>query len=191
MLSKEEIQNNKIQFLKLLAKLNIDLTDLTKYLDSVDYFNKPATTQYFMAYPGGLCQYSLRLCFELGTLVNAYCPGKYSEEDIIKVALFKGLYRAELYEGYLKNVKNEETNNWEQVFAYRYKTERPVYGDIEFGSYMIAKRFVNFTDEQIEAIINSSAKEGSFAGDYYEIMKNYSLVALTKMADIATFYLNN
>lgn len=188
MLDENKIYQNKVAFIQLLSKLNIDLTELYKYLDTIDYFNKPATTQYFRAYTGGLCQYALDLYFELCQLVNAYFPGKYTEEDVIKVALFKDLYRAECYEGYLKNQKNDITGQWETVPAFKYKEIRPTFGDIGFGSYMIAKRYIVFTDEQIEAITQSSAKS-DYAGDIHTIMRAYPLVTLTKMADLAAMYL--
>ena len=123
-------------------------------------------------------------------MVNAYHPGKYSKADVVKVALFKDLYRAELYESYLKNVKNDITGQWEVQTAFRYKEQRPTFGDIGFSSYMIAKRFIPFTDEQIEAITQSAAKS-DYAGDIHMIMRTYPLVTLTKMADIAATYLSN
>lgn len=190
MLDENQIYQNKLSFVNLLSSLEIDLTELYTYLDTTDYFNKPASTQYFKAYPGGLCQYALDLYYELAQLVNAYCPGKYTKADVVKVALFKDLYRTELYECYMKNVKNEITGNWEVQPAFRYKEQRPTFGDIGFSSYMIAKRFVNFTDEQIEAIIQSAAKS-DYAGDIHDIMRRYPLVTLTKMADIAATYLSN
>ncbi len=188
MLTDEQIYQNKMKFLELLTKLNIDLTAISNYLENVDYFNKPASTQYFKAYQGGLCEYALKLYCELMTLANAYFPGRYTEEDIIKVALFKDLYRAELYEQYSKNVKNEDTGKWESVLAYRYKEVRPTFGDLGFSSYMVAKHFVEFTDEQIEAITQADTKE-SYAGDIHDIMRSYPLVTMTKMACIAACYI--
>ena len=189
MLDENKIYQNKLQFVQLLNKLNIDNTELIKYLDVVDYFNKPASSQYFKPYPGGLCQYALDLYFELAQLANAYYPGRYTEEDIIKVALFKDIYRAELYEGYMKNVKNDNTGQWETQPAFRYKEERPTFGDIGFSSYMIAKRFINFTDEQIEAITQSGVKN-EYAGDIHDILRSYPIVTLTKMADLVATYID-
>ncbi len=188
MLTEEQIYQNKKQYLELLMKLGIDLTKLTTYLDAVDYFNKPASTQYFRAFQGGLCSYALDLLFELKSLANAYFPGRYTEQDLIKVALFKDLYRAELYEEYNKNVKNETTGKWEAVSAYRYKENRPTFGDLGFSSFMVARKFIDLTDEQIEAITQSSASQ-SYSGDIHDIMRSYPLVTLTKMADIAASYL--
>ena len=186
MLTNDKILENIVTYLKLVSELNVDLTDFTRYLDAVDYFNKPATTNYFRAYPGGLCQHALDLVKELGCLCNAYFPGKYTREDIIKVALFKDLYRAELYEGYDKNVN--ENGNWVAVKAYKYRENRPTFGDLGFSSYMVAKHFFNFTDEQIEAITQSDAKDG-YNGDIHDILRSYPLVTLTRMANLAAMYL--
>lgn len=186
MLDQETIYNNKLKFVELLTKLNVDLTDFSKFLDSVDYFNKPASTTYFRAYQGGLCQYALDLYYELAQLVNAYFPGKYTEEDVIKVALFKDLYRALLYE---ETEKNAIVNGqWQTVKGYKYKDVRPTFGDLGFSSYMVAKHFFDFTDEQIEAITQADSKE-QYAGDIHDIMRSYPLVTLTKMADLAATYL--
>lgn len=188
MLTVETRYQNKMKYLTLLSKLNIDLTELTKFLDSVDYFEKPFTSQNFKAYAGGLCEYALAFYNELAQLCNAYCPGMYREEDVIKVALFKDIYRACCYEQGTKNVKNEETGQWETVVCYKQAENKLSFGDLNFSSYMIAKRFVNFTDEQIEAIINGDFKN-SANGDLQDVRKAYKLVILTGMANIVCYYL--
>jgi hypothetical protein len=188
MLTLEQKNNNEIKFMELLAKLNIDLTNITKLLDSVDYFNKPASTQYSGAYAGGLCEYALRFAHELGILCNAYYPGKYSEEDVIKVALFKDIYKATMYEAYQKNVKDDTTGQWTTVPAYKTKEgiSRPVFGDFALSSYFQIKNFISLTDEQSLAIIHST---GNFPPDIHDVMRTYPLVALTRMAEIATTHL--
>lgn len=189
MLTDEQKYTNKTKYLNLLTRLNVDLTQLTKYLNSIDYFEKPATAQYGFAYAGGLCEQALKLCHELGVLCEAYFPNRYTEEDIIKVALFKELYRAEMYELYNKNVKNDTTGQWEQVAAYRTKEERPTFGDLGFSSYMIAKHFLVFTDEQIEAIIHSTGLN-NYSVDIHDVLKSYPLVTLTRMADMVVNYIS-
>ena len=64
MISQEQKNNNEIRFMELLTRLNIDLTNINKLLDEVDYFNKPASTQYNGAYPGGLCEHALKVAHE-------------------------------------------------------------------------------------------------------------------------------
>lgn len=190
MLSQEQKNNNEIKFIELLAKLKIDLTELNKLLDQVDYFNKPASTQYFKAYPGGLCEHALQVAHELGVLCNAYYPGRYTEEDVIKVALFKDFYKATMYETYMKNIKDENTGQWISVPAYKTKesTHRPVFGDLGFSSYMQIKNLVPLTDEQIEAIVYSRLTD--FAPDMHEVLRNYPLTTLARMAEMAATYIS-
>ena len=141
------------------------------------------------AYAGSLCEHALDCHYELSMLCNAYAPGKYTEEDIIKVALFKDIYRAILYEPYTR--KQIVDGTWQDVMAFRQLEERPVYGDMGFSSYMIAKNFVSFTDEQIEAIChhNLGMENGFKSRDIYGVMQTYPLVVLTCMADFAALYL--
>lgn len=190
MLTQEQKNNNEIRFMELLSKLNIDLTEINKFLDQIDYFNKPASAQYMGAYPGGLCEHALKVVHELGVLCNAYFPGRYTEEDVIKVAFFKDIYKATMYEAYMKNVKDEETGQWMAIPAYKTREgiNRPVFGDLGFSSYMQIKDFVYLTNEQIEAIVYSRLSD--FAPDIHEVFKVYPLVALTRMAEMAATYLN-
>lgn len=187
MLSAEQKYTNKTKFINLLSTLNIDLTALTKYLAGVNFFEKPLTAQYNRAYAGGLCEQALAMYEELTKLCNLYFPNRYTNEDIIKVALFKDLIRADWYEGYYKNVKNEQTGTWEQVQAYRVREDRLTYGEMGFSSYMLARHFIEFTDEQIEAICHSSYKD-AFTSDIHDIFRTYPLTALTRMAEIAVNY---
>ena len=190
MISQEQKNNNEIKFIELLSRLNIDLTEVNKLLDQVRYFDAPASTQYMGAYPGGLCEHALRVVHELGVLCNAHYPGRYSEEDVIKVALFKDLYKATMYEAYMKNVKNEETGQWEVVPAYKTRegTSRPVYGYLGFSSYMQIKKLVDLTDEQTEAIVYSRISD--FAPDIHDVCRVYPLVTLTRMAEMAATYIS-
>ena len=190
MLTLEQKNNNEIKFMEMLTLLDIDLTDIVKLLDKIDYFNKPLSAQYNGAYPGGLCEYALRFAHELGVLCNAYFPGKYTEADVIKVALFKDIYKATMYEVYMKNVKDEETGQWTTVPAYKTveSFNRQVFGDLGFSSYMQIKDLVPLTTEQTEAIVYSRISD--FAPDIHDVFRSYPLVALARMAEMAALYIN-
>lgn len=188
MLTEAQIQQNKMKYVELLSTLGIDLTELTKYLDAVEFWTKPASDRSFGAYPGALVKRGLDFYYELGQLCNAYFPGKYSQQDVVKVMLGKELYRAEMYETYKKNVKNDETGKWDEVAAYRTKEVRPTFGDIGLSSYMILKKFIDLNDEQTLAIIHYKAMD--YTADIHDIMRSYPLVTLTRMADMAAQYFN-
>ena len=185
MLTDKQIQQNKLWYFDILSKLNIDLTTISNYLNAVDFFNKPASAQAFKAYPGGLCETSLTFYSELLQLCNAYFPGRYTEADVIKVMFGRDLYRAEMYETYQKNVKTD--TGWEAVSAYRIKEVRPTFGELGFSSYMVAKKFMDFTDEQALAIVYSKSME--YVSDIHDVLRSYPLVTLTRMADMVTNYL--
>lgn len=188
MITLEQKNNNEIRFMELLQRLNIDLTEINKFLDEIKFFDAPASTQYYGSYPGGLCEYALKSAHELGMLCNAYFPGRYTEEDVIKVALFKDIYKATMYEAYQKNIKDEMTGQWVTVPAYRTRdgAARPVFGNIGFSSFMQISKLIKLSDEQIEAIVQARATEST--PDIHEICKTFPLVTLTKMADLATTY---
>ena len=190
MLTLEQKNNNEVRFMEMLSMLNIDLTEISKLLDQVDYFNKPLTAQYNGAYPGGLCEYALRFAHELGVLCNAYFPGRYSEADVIKVALFKDIYKASMYEVYMKNVKDDETGQWSAIPAYKTRegANRPVFGELGFSSYMQIRDLVPLTTEQIEAIVYSRISD--FAPDIHEVFRNYPLVTLARMAEMSALYIS-
>lgn len=101
--------------------------------------------------------------------------------------LLRDLYRGELYEPYTKNQKNDITGQWEQVLAYRNKEQRPVFGDIGFSSYMIARKFFDLSNDEIVEAITQTTLTSSV--DYFEIRSSYKLVPIILMAEIATSYL--
>jgi nicotinic acid phosphoribosyltransferase len=142
------------------------------------------------AYPGGLCEHALIVAHELGVLCNAYYPGRYTEEDVIKVALLKDIYKATMYEMYMKNVKDDISGQWSTIPAYKTReaTSRAVFGNAGLSSYMQIKKYVELTDEQIESIIYSSPQ--SFEPDIHEVMRAYPLVTLTRMAEMIATYFN-
>lgn len=188
MLTIEQKNANEIKFMEILSKLDIDITEISKLLDQIDYFNKPLSAQYSGAYPGGLCEYALRFANELGILCNAYFPGKYSEEDIIKVALFKDIYKATMYEACVKNVKDDETGQWVSVPSFKVSENRPVFGELGFSSYMQIRDLVPLTAEQTEAIVYSRISD--FAPDIHNVFRSFPLVTLTRMAEMAALYID-
>lgn len=168
MLTNEQIQENKIKYLELLSKLNFDMTNISTYLDGIGYWTAPYTSQYFRAYPGGLCQTAIELYNCLKKQAELYFNGVFSEQDFIKVALFRNCYRAEMY---------EQVNG-----AYKTKKCRPTYGDLGFSSFMTVRHFLDFTDEQIEAIVHGAVTDTSI--DIHEIRKDYPLVTLTTISEL-------
>lgn len=108
MLTIEERIENRNKVIELINKLDMDAERFISYLDCPrsDFFNKPYNNFPEYAYEGSLCKYALdtyEMMKKAQTLVNA----TYTDEQLIEVALFKNLYRAELYEFAGKVVKRK------------------------------------------------------------------------------------
>lgn len=186
MLTEEQIFANKKKYMELLMTLGVDLTELFKFLEGHDYFYQPATSQYFNSFDGGLVAYQIKL-YEMLKFLVPTLGFSYTDADLIKVSLFKDFYRGFMYEEGSGRTKPDGT----QVPTY--KTLDPelriTYGDVNFSSYMLAKHFIDFTDEQTLALMYG--KPDVFVPDLHEILRSNKLVALVRMADIAVQHLYN
>jgi hypothetical protein len=192
MITVEQIMENKAEFIELLKLIpDCPVTELVEYLEEIDYFNMPASTKHLKAYRGGLCEHALAVYRDLTSLSKLFYGDIYTPGTLAKVALLKDIYKGVLYEPFIRNVKNEETGTWEKVIDFRYDETREVFGDLAFSSYMIAKRFVNFSDEEIEAICmyQLASDNGVRNPDTYQVMRSWPLVTLLHMAEISAGYL--
>ena len=61
MLTKDQIEQNKNEFIKILRE-NVKregIEELLNYLNKTDFFSCPASTKFHCDYEGGLCEHSL------------------------------------------------------------------------------------------------------------------------------------
>jgi len=187
-LTEEQRFDNKVRYLELLSELNFDMEKIIDFLERIDYFNGIFTSTGFGSYPGALCETALKLFDNMILLRDTYNIESVTREDIIKVALFRNFYKCALYEPIYKQQINPNTGATEEVLTFKVTNNRPVYGNNSFASYMLAKHFVDFTDDQILALCHGGFNEQS-ASDIYLIYESNPLVSLTHMADVATCYL--
>lgn len=173
MLTKEQIQENRIKYLELVAKLGFDMTAFNAYLDAYDFFTAPYTVSQYRAYSGGLCQTALAFYGALSYVNKEFYNNYYTEEDIIKVTLFRDLYRAELFE--FNPAKN----------CYQNAQERRTFGDIYTSSYIIAQEFTTFTQEQAMAILHGQAN--SMSKDLGKLRIDFPLVSLMAITELLVF----
>lgn len=198
MLTEEQIKNNRERFLEIINSIKVEganLPSLTKWLDNSDFFFAPASTKYHCSYAGGLCQHSLNVYNVLTRLAKEFKDetGYEIPEDSIKItALMHDMAKVNFYESYLKNVKNEETGQWEKVPEYRVKdaADRFILGNHEQNSEYIAHTFFPLTVEESSAILHHHAGTGwdSAKDECPAIFNKYALATLLHTADfIATF----
>lgn len=205
MLTKDTIDKNKTEFLKLLSEINIPQADtqgLAEFLLSSDFFEAPASTQYHCNYEGGLCEHSLHVYHELVRLAEIYAPGKYDSNSLLVVGLLHDLAKVNFYEKFIANKKiysekgskhdNQGNFDWfaEEAFKVREAKDRFLGGEHGFNSMMIVSKYIPLTYEETLAILHHHAGlgEAKQVYDLSAIMNKYSLVALLHMADfLSTF----
>ena len=205
MLTNDQIEANKIRFLKLVSDINIpnaDTQGLVDYLLQGDFFEAPASTQYHCSYPGGLCYHSLNVYDTLVELSDKYTPGRYSKDSIAIVSLFHDISKTNFYEKYVMNKKiysetgtkhdNQGKFDWFAQEAYKVKdaSDRFIGGEHGFNSVMLLNRFVPLTYEETLAILHHHAGLGESKQlyDLSAVMNKYPLVVLLHMADfLSTF----
>jgi hypothetical protein len=122
-----------------------------KWLRNTDFYSAPASTVYHESCPSGLLHHTLQVVdkiVELSMLPTFLCV---SIEEAVITAIVHDWCKIELYESYIRNVKNEETGQWEQKPAYRRREPRIPLGHGTTSLYM-AQKFFKVSLEQACAI---------------------------------------
>ena len=172
------IESNYKKFIKYLQTyVKRDGIDrFIEWLGKTDIDIAPASTKYHMSCDGGLVQHSLNVFMRLISLLNNEYPTTaegvdtcpYSKESIALVALLHDISKVGYYKKIYKNVKNDETGNWEKVQSYAVKDEdaRLLYATHEENSVYILSKFFKLTYDEELAIryhMGSIDAEDSFA----------------------------
>lgn len=146
----------KKHYLDILSKVKRrGMKDLIAFLESSDFFESPTSTIYHGAYPGGLLEHSLNVyhCmqFEYDNLRESdFQLPEIPEESMILVSLLHDVCKANTYMKGTRNVKNEQTGQWEKVPCYR---REPLFAMGHGGkSVFILQRFIQLSPEEAQAI---------------------------------------
>ena len=207
MLTPEQIEANKIEFLKLIAEIDIEGADtqgLVDFLDGADFFSAPASTQYHCNYKGGLCEHSLHVYHNLVLLAEQYKDfiPEYEKSTFIVLGLLHDISKTNFYEVYVANKKiysekgtkhdNMGKFDWfaEEAFKVKDVHDRFIAGTHEVNSMFLVGRYIPLTLEENLAIMHHQAipSEGQPIRDMSAILNKYPLITLLQMADyISTF----
>ena len=208
MLTPEQIESNKIEFLKLISEINIpgaDTEALVKFLDSNDFFTAPASTQYHCNFKGGLCYHSLNVYNALIRLYEQYkdvIPA-YDKNSLLVVGLLHDISKVNFYEAYVvnkkiyneKGTKHDNLGNfdWFAEEAYKVKDskERFLAGTHEENSMLLVGNYIPLTLEESVAIMHHhcNANDGNQLYDLSAIMNKYPLLTLLHLADMASTFI--
>ena len=192
------IENNKETFLKILRE-NVKRDGVEKlidYLQKSDFFTAPASTQYHLSYPGGLCEHSLNVYYRLRKLCDENARGDFypTDETIAIVSLLHDLCKIGLYKHVRKSRKTGEfyPNGkpiWEDYDGYEFEETLP-YGHGEKSVY-IASGFIRLTREEAMAIRWHMGpwmtEDNRDVGKAFEM---YRLAVLNHIADMEASYLD-
>lgn len=157
-LTPEQIENNKQQIIDIYRNY-VKREGSDKLLDYLinksDFFTAPASTRFHGAYDGGLAQHSLNVynCFKAyleRDRVRELYNLNASDETIAVCALLHDICKVNVYTRGTRNVKNEETGQWEKVSTFFFDDGLP-YGHGEKSVYMITG-FMRLTREEAFAI---------------------------------------
>lgn len=197
-LTPEQIENNKQQIIDIYRNY-VKREGSDKLLDYLinksDFFTTPASTRFHGAYDGGLAQHSLNVynCFKAyleRDRVRELYNLNASDETIAVCALLHDICKVNVYTRGTRNVKNEETGQWEKVPTFFFDDGLP-YGHGEKSVYMITG-FMRLTREEAFAIryhMGFSGEEN--ANNVGKAFEMFPLAFALSTADMeATYFLD-
>lgn len=155
------------------------------WLRSTDFYSSPASTIYHGSYPGGLLIHSLQVYNEAISLMQVDAFKGVSVDSLTIAALTHDWCKIDSYESYMKNVKNEETGQWEKVPAYK-KNFRGLPLGHGATSMFLASRFFKLDAETACAIRWHMARFNvcdSEVNEFQTANETYPLVHLIQFAD--------
>lgn len=120
-----------------------------EWLRGTDFFVAPASTQYHNSYDCGLLDHTIEVYNNMLSLVKIPKFKTISIDRATIVCLVHDWCKIGLYEKYMKNVKNEQTNKWESQPAYRHNQTGIPLGHGVSSMFLASKFFKLSTDEAL------------------------------------------
>ena len=162
---------------------------LLEWLQTTDFFTAPASTRYHCACAGGLVQHSVNV-YEV-MMEKHFDPASDNAESFALCALLHDVCKAQFYKVSTRNVKNEQTGQWEKVPYYTIEDAFP-YGHGEKSVFLI-ERFVRLKPAEATAIrwhmggFDDAAKGGNFSISV--AYDKYPIAVKLHLADLEATYL--
>ena len=158
------------------------------WLQKTDFFTTPASTRFHCACTNGLVMHSINV---YKVLRKKYFEETDHEESFALCGLLHDVCKAQFYKISTRNVKNDETGQWEKKPFYSVEDQFP-YGHGEKSVYLI-ERFIRLKPAEAMAIrwhmggFDESVKGGSFSmGVAFE---KYPLAVKLHLSDLEATYL--
>lgn len=161
---------------------------LLEWMQTTDFFTAPASTRFHGACECGLVMHSLNV---YRVMTSRYLEESDNPESFAVCALLHDLCKANYYKAGFRNVKNDETGQWERVPTFRVQDAFP-YGHGEKSVYLI-ERFMRLRPAEAMAIrwhmgsFDDAVRGGSFA--ISEAYDQYPIAVKLHLADLEATYL--
>ena len=162
---------------------------LLSWLEKTDFYTAPASTRCHCACQQGLVRHSLSVYQVL--MEKHFVEGEDNPESFAICGLLHDLCKAQFYKVSTRNVKNEQTGQWEKVPFYQVEDVFP-YGHGEKSVFLI-ERFMRLKTAEAMAIrwhmggFDESVKGGSFAMS--GAFRAYPLAVKMHLADLESTYI--
>ena len=160
--------------------------ELLEWIRKTDFFDAPASTKFHCACEHGLVMHSVSV---FNTLMEKHFDEETdSLESFAICALLHDLCKAQFYKVSTRNVKNDETGQWEKVPYYTVEDSFP-YGHGEKSVFLI-ERFMRLKLEEAMAIrwhMGGFDESAGFA--ISQAYNRYPLAVKLHLADLESTYL--
>lgn len=163
--------------------------ELLEWIKTTDFFTAPASTKFHCACEYGLVMHSLSV---YDTYMQKHFDSETDNKESVTIStLLHDLCKAQFYKTSMRNVKNEQTGQWEKQPFYMVEDAFP-YGHGEKSVFLI-ERFMRLKTSEAMAIrwhmggFDDSAKAGNFSISLaYE---KYPLAVKLHLSDLESTYL--
>ena len=160
--------------------------ELLEWLKRTDFFTAPASTKYHCACDNGLVMHSVSV---FNTMMEKHFDEETDNfESFAICGLLHDLCKAQFYKVSSRNVKNEQTGQWEKVPYYMVEDSFP-YGHGEKSVFLV-ERFMRLKIEEAMAIrwhMGGFDEGGGFA--ISQAYERYPLAVKLHLADLESTYL--
>lgn len=187
----EDMSNKCSDYMELMRNLfevrgkSDKFEKFESWITGTDFFTAPASTRFHGSFEGGLCEHHIDVYNETVDLLTLSKFKNVNPDSAYLVALVHDFCKIGQYVPYMRNVKNDETSQWEKVQAYKY--DKPAF---PFGhgvtSMWIASKFLPMSMEEMLAVrwhMGSYRCTYDELGELQESNERYPLVLLLQFAD--------
>ena len=173
---------NKERFISLLKTTNrAGIDKIITWLESTDFFEAPASTQYHENYTGGLCEHSLKV-YDTFEILHKTFDINMNISSIILMSLLHDVCKANCYTKEKKNVKIGQ--NWTQVDYWKFDDDNPL-GHGHKSVILLQQHGLTLNDLEIQSIITHM--NGYDKSDLFNASNVYNKKDLTIWLHVADF----